>query len=328
VKKSGYGENMVSYIELKHTDNGMPTREGFYYPILLVASKHKELERNKLKEQVIKEIGLPSELRNLRYTGKTKSLVASSLIGFSMSTLTSAGLLKRVSRGRYAITDLGVKLANEYEVNLTGSIITNTPAFQEYVKNKQSKKNTKQTDIIGDTTPLSNQEIGITNVDEWFNTQTQSIKEALLNNLMKMDPYSLEPLMVNLLNKMGYQGPNGQSIITQKSNDNGIDGVIYQDALGLQKVYIQVKRYSGTNPVGRPEITSFSGAIKLKHTDRGVFITTSTFTAGAIEAARNLNITTIDGDMLTNLMIKYGVGVEPVKQYNLYRIDKDVFNIN
>lgn len=101
--------------------------------------------------------------------------------------------------------------------------------------------------------------------------------------------------------------------------------MIYQDALGLQKVYLQVKRYAPNNPVGRPEITSFSGAVKLKHTDRGVFITTSSFTTGAEEAAQNLNITTIDGEMLTNLMVQYGVGVEVEKTYHIYRINKDDF---
>ncbi len=162
-------------------------------------------------------------------------------------------------------------------------------------------------------------------VENWVQQQKDSIKTKLLQNMMSMDPYDFEGLMISLLNAMGYKGSNGQSIVTKKSNDNGIDGVIYQDALGLQKVYLQVKRYAQNNPVGRPEITSFSGAVKLKHTDRGVFITTSTFTANAEEAARNLNIATIDGEMLTNLMVKYGVGVEIAKRFNVYRIDKDVF---
>lgn len=95
--------------------------------------------------------------------------------------------------------------------------------------------------------------------------------------------------------------------------------------MGLQKVYLQVKRYTEGNSVGQPEIAAFSGSVKLRHTDRGIFITTSTFTAKAQEAAKNLNIITIDGDMLTNLMIQYGVGVESAKTYHIYRINKDDF---
>lgn len=88
---------------------------------------------------------------------------------------------------------------------------------------------------------------------------------------------------------------------------------------------MQVKRYATGNSVGQPEIATFSGSVKLKHMDRGVFITTSTFTAKAYEAAKSLNIVTIDGDMLTNLMIQYRVGVEEAKTYHIYRINKDDF---
>lgn len=144
--------------------------------------------------------------------------------------------------------------------------------------------------------------------------------------MTNMNPYDFEGLMVKLLSVMGYKGDEGQSMVTQKSNDGGIDGVINQDPLGLSKVYIQVKRYSVNHSVQRPEITSFSGAIQLRHADRGVFITTSTFTSGAVEAARDLNITLVNGEMLTNLMLQYGVGVEVEKQYTVYRIDKDIFS--
>ena len=132
--------------------------------------------------------------------------------------------------------------------------------------------------------------------------------------------------MVQLLAAMGYKGDEGQSLVTQKSNDGGIDGIINQDPLGLQKVYIQVKRYASQNTVSRPEITSFSGAIKLRHADRGVFITTSSFTSGAEEAARALNITLVNGDMLTNLMLQYHVGVIIQQQYNTYKLDRDAFS--
>lgn len=106
-----------------------------------------------------------------------------------------------------------------------------------------------------------------------------------------MNPYKFENLMVQLLSVMSYKGDEGQALVTQKSNDHGIDGIINQDPLGLQKVYLQVKRYAPDNSVQMPEITAFSGSIKLKHADRGVFITTSTFTQGAINAAKDLNIT-------------------------------------
>lgn len=132
-------------------------------------------------------------------------------------------------------------------------------------------------------------------------------------------------MMVRLLSNMGYKGTNGQSLVTQRSNDSGIDGIINQDPLGLRTVYVQVKRYSQDNVVGRPVIDEFFGALRRKHTDRGVFITTSSFTEGAKEAAKQLNIALVDGEMLTNLMIQYKVGIQTKQTYELYDIDEDFF---
>lgn len=226
-----------------------------------------------------------------------------------------SGLLKRERQGVYLITNEGREYLDKYGVNLSSSIVQSIPAYiayQEVKKNKGKSIN-----------HINRSEMG--EVDEWFQSKKEETKTQLINQLTQMNPYQFEMLMVSLLNKMGYKGPNGKSIVTQKSNDNGIDGVIYQDALGIQKVYLQVKRYAADNSVGQPEIAAFSGSVKLKHMDRGVFITTSIFTAKAFEAAKNLNIVTIDGDMLTNLMIQYGVGVEKAKTYHIYRVDKDSF---
>lgn len=307
----------MNYTELRHSDNGMPTREGFMYPLLEVASQNTTWKKHDLVDEVIKQIELPQELAEMRYNSKYHDLVADILISFSLSELVVSGLLKRERQGVYSITSEGREYLDKYGVNLSSSIVQNIPAYVEYQKAKKNKNKSANHD--------EQAEMGEIEVDEWFQSKKEETKDQLIKQLTHMNPYQFETLMVTLLNQMGYKGPNGQSIVTQKSNDNGIDGVIYQDALGLQKVYLQVKRYAPNNPVGRPEITSFSGAVKLKHTDRGVFITTSTFTTGAEEAAQNLNITTIDGEMLTNLMVQYRVGVEEAKTYHIYRINKDDF---
>lgn len=115
--------------------------------------------------------------------------------------------------------------------------------------------------------------------------------------------------MINLMTKMGYKGANGDAFVTQKSNDEGIDGILNQDALGLRKVFVQVKRYVEKNTVGRQVISQFHGDLDLQGADAGVFITTSSFTSGAEEAAKRFNIKLIDGEMLTKLMVQYKVGV-------------------
>lgn len=126
-------------------------------------------------------------------------------------------------------------------------------------------------------------------IRDWFEKQNSDLSEALIAKLRKTDPYQFEEMMVKLLNAMGYKGTNGQSVVTQKSNDGGIDGIINQDPLGLRTVYIQVKRYAENNVVGSPEINSFSGHY---------------------------------GE---NKLIQYKVGVQVSQTYELYDIDDDFF---
>src|SRR5699024_5795563 len=121
---------------------------------------------------------------------------------------------------------------------------------------------------------------------------------------------------------MGYSGKNGNVKVTPQSNDGGIDGIINQDPLGTSTVYLQVKRYAEKNVIGRPAIQAFYGALASVNADRGVFITTSSFSKGALEFAKNQGIVLIDGIQLTELMIEYKVGVEPAQEYVMKAITK------
>lgn len=310
---------MIDYTTLKHSSDGMPTWDA-YLGILLKLAMNKPLwTADAIKTAAVDELNLPDGLRNKEYNSKYMGNVAKNRAGFALSDLKIAGYLRSPRRGEYKITKLGRKTWEKYGLNLTRAVVHEEPLYKQHQTKLVKIKSTNSD--ASENIASFNEEL----IQDWFNQKIDELKDQLLAKLTEMNPYAFESLMVELLNEMGYKGPNGQSIVTQKSNDNGIDGVIYQDALGLQKVYLQVKRYAPNNPVGRPEITSFSGAVKLKHTDRGVFITTSSFTTGAEEAAQNLNITTIDGEMLTNLMVQYGVGVEIEKTYRIYRINKDDF---
>jgi restriction system protein len=126
---------------------------------------------------------------------------------------------------------------------------------------------------------------------------------------------------------MGYGGTTGRASRLGQSGDGGIDGVIEQDALGLQNIYVQAKRYGEGNTVGRPELQGFVGALTGREADRGVFITTSTFTTGAKEYARAMRgrMVTVDGARLTSLMIRYRVGVQVRRTYDLVEVDEDYF---
>ena len=162
-------------------------------------------------------------------------------------------------------------------------------------------------------------------VEKLINERNNEVEIELLNKLRETDPIFFEKLVVKLLDTMGYSGKNGNVTVTTQSNDRGIDGIINQDPLGTSTVYLQVKRYAEQNIVGRPAIQGFYGALASVNADRGVFITTSSFSKGALEFARNQGIVLIDGIQLTELMIEYKVGVEPAQEYVVYQINYDDF---
>jgi restriction system protein len=148
----------------------------------------------------------------------------------------------------------------------------------------------------------------------------------LLGRLREMDPALFEETVVDLLLAMGYGGTTGAGTVTQLSNDGGIDGVIDQDVLGLNRVYVQAKRYKTGNTIGRPDLQAFVGALSGK-ADSGVFITTSSFSEGARTYAAHVptRIILIDGERLAGLMIRYGVGVQVRQSYKVVEIDEDFF---
>lgn len=311
---------MIDYTTLKHSSDGMPTWDAYLGIILNEASKKGVFTAAELKQAAVNQVNLPPSLKNLEYSSNSGENVAISRAGWALSDLKIAGLLHSPERNQYQITTLGKKILADYGLSLTRNTVHSLPEYKKH-KNSLKKKKNKTANVAITKTDLSE-----TQIQEWFDDKKDNIQDELLNCLINMNPYKFEALMVQLLAAMGYKGDEGQSLVTQKSNDGGIDGIINQDPLGLQKVYIQVKRYASQNTVSRPEITSFSGAIKLRHADRGVFITTSSFTSGAEEAARALNITLVNGDMLTNLMLQYHVGVIIQQQYNTYKLDRDAFS--
>ena len=310
---------MIDYKTLKHSDNGMPTWDAFLGPILQVANTKEKWIGKDLNNAVLAEINLPKELATLRYSSKYHDLVAYNRSGWALSDLKLSGLLESPERSVYKISELGKKILKEHGLNITRELVHSQPAYVEHQKTLKNK------DKFNDVSEEQTFEITEKQISNWFNKQTSDLAEQLLTKLRSTDPYQFEHMMVTLLSNMGYKGTDGQSLVTQKSNDGGIDGIINQDPLGLQTIYVQVKRYAENNIIGSPEIDSFSGALRRKRADRGVFITTSSFTSGARQAAKQLNIALVDGEMLTNLMIQYKVGVQIRQVYELYDIDDDFF---
>ncbi len=167
-------------------------------------------------------------------------------------------------------------------------------------------------------------------IDVQYKQHISNIKNQIMDSIYNADFGFFEKLVIKLLLKMGYGWDNEKSgIHTGGPNDNGIDGIIYQDQLGLDKVYIQAKKYSKNNKVTQSEIRNFIGAMNPEGAEKGVFITSSSFTQGAIEwanKARNMTLILIDSEKLSELLLKNGLGVSVAESYKIYKIDTDEFN--
>ena len=313
-------KKMLNYKDLKHSDNGIPTWDGFLGPTLQTASTKDIWQLRDLEQAVIKAVNLPENLANLHYASKYHDSVSMNRINFAISDLKISGLLNCPKRGYYEISDLGKKTLSELGVNITAKYVHSLPMYVEY--QKQRKQNAFDERAENDIQSL---ELTDGQIEKWFDKQKDNLADELLTKLRKTDPYVFEHMMIELMTRMGYKGADGEAFVTQKSNDGGIDGILNQDALGLRKIYVQVKRYAEDNTVGRQTISQFHGDLDLQGAGSGVFITTSSFTRSAEEAGKKFNIRLIDGEALTKLMIEYKVGVQVQDTFELLEIDNDFF---
>ena len=270
---------------------------------------------------MIKAVNLPDNLVNLRYDSRYHDLVAENRVNFAISDLKLSGLLNCPKRGCYEISDLGKRTLSELGTDITAKYVHSLPKYVEY--QKQRKQNSSDETADNDIQSL---ELTEGQIHNWFDKQKENLSDELLTKLRKTDPYEFEHMMIELMTRMGYKGADGKAFVTQKSNDGGIDGILNQDALGLRKIYVQVKRYAEDNTVGRQTISQFHGDLDLQGAGSGVFITTSSFTRSAEEAGKKFNIRLIDGEALTKLMIEYKVGVQVRQTFELLEIDNDFFD--
>lgn len=305
---------------------GMPNWEGFMIPTLKVMSDGIIRHWREFQPLVADQAQLTDEQKK-EMLPSGSALKFENRIGWGVSFLTNVGALTRPRRGHYQITDAGKQLielfpngAKERDIKALGAD-PGSP-IREYVATTNRKTSESATTAPAEEssmTPTEQVQSGIERI-------LDEIAVELLTRLQDKDPGFFEQAVVDLLLAMGYGGTTGAGSVTQLSNDGGIDGVIDQDILGLNRVYIQAKRYKDENTVGRPDLQAFVGALSGK-ADSGVFITTSRFSDGARIYAENVptRIILIDGKRLTTLMIRYGVGVQVKETYKVVEIDEDFF---
>ena len=303
----------------------IPKYNELYPNVLKVLSDEKEHSIHEIDEIISDQLNLTEEERNEMLPSGNQKLIKNR-IGWARSYLKKAGLIESRKRGFANITDSGLKEYNE-NPNLTEDDLMKYPSFVDFVTGKpkdDSDDDETKPVVLDDSTP---DEI----MERTYKKINKDLSDLILENIYNNDPFFFEKLVVDLLLKMGYgEFREDAGFVTSPTNDEGLDGIINQDKLGLDKIGIQAKRYDQSHKITRPTIQGFAGALLGKGLKRGVFITTSSFTNNAVDFVdnqSNLTITLIDGEELASLMIEYDLGVSTTKTYNIKQIDNDYFNI-
>ena len=301
----------------------IPKFEDFLYPFL-IQLKNKDVTTKEMKDALVKHFNLTEEDCSL----KTKSGSAFQLndrIGWCRQWLRRALFIEIPQRGIYSITQRGKDYLQSH-TDLRQENLLQYPEYAEYAHMPVTSKadsNVEKKEIeekLGEMTPTEQMDVAFKSIND-------DLAADLLQRVLDMSPNFFEKLVLDLLLNMGFGSRNKEmAIVTPTSHDNGVDGIIPEDALGLDKIYIQAKRYTD-NPVSKPEIHKFIGALDEQKASKGVFITTSKFTAGAKETAEKASkkIVLIDGKTLADYMIEYNVGVSEKKVYEVKKLDSDYF---
>lgn len=289
----------------------------FMKPILEVLSDKEKKENQGLRKEIYRFLALSPEEVEARFSDSGQKIV-DNRIGWALTYLTKSKLVQRVSRGTYQITEAGIDF-NQAHKNFTQVDLPKTDEIKAFIGESDMDQEAKNIEVsIG--TPEET-------IDLEFDKMNKLLVDNLLEQLKATDPFYFEKITVDLILAMGYGGSKQEiQQVTQKVGDGGIDGIINEDRLGLDVIYLQAKRWESN--VGRPEIQAFVGALMGKHASKGIFITTSRFSKEAVVYAENLpsKVILIDGEKLASLMIEFNVGVEIEKIYEIKTINNDYFS--
>lgn len=298
----------------------VPGFQDFMLPVLQLADSVDSIQKRDYDEKLADRIGLTDDDRQELLPSGTQPMYINR-IGWAISYLIKAQLLKRPARATISITERGRSLLSEKPERVDLALMMRYPEFRTFREQstRRAPKAKIEPESEPDISPLEQLEAA-------HDQMRQTLAGDLIDSMKQMPPGAFEQLVVDVLVAMGYGGTltdAGQAI--GKSGDGGIDGVIKEDRLGLDFIYVQAKRWENT--IQRPQLQGFAGALLGRNAQRGVFITTSDFSKGAIEFAKSLptNIVLVDGQQLAELMIDYGVGVIDEQTYRVKRVDPEYF---
>jgi restriction system protein len=296
----------------------IPNYEAIMLPLLRFAGDKQEHSRQEAIAYIENKFGLSeAERKELLPSGRDRLI--GNRVGWSTTALKKAGLLESTKWAYFKITDLGLNVLEKNPTEINSKFLEQFPKYVEF----RSIRKDKGKELIPETgTSQTPQEL----IEDGFQKIKNDLSVELLGSVKHSTPTFFEKLVVELLLAMGYGGSRkdaGEAI--GKSGDGGIDGIIKEDKLGLDVIYIQAKRWE--NPVGSKEIRNFVGSLVGHKANKGVFITTSSYTKDALEYVKTINhkVILIDDELLTELMIDNNIGVSKVQSYEIKKIDLDYF---
>jgi len=301
----------------------IPDYQSLMLPLLKLVSDRQEHKYRNLIENLATEFQVTDEERK-ELLASGNQAIFDNRVGWAKTYLKKAGLLDSPKRATFVITQIGLDTLKKNPDRIDAKYLRQFPNFLEFQNASRNENDRGEEVVIVETNEQTPEE----NLDKAYQRIRKSLASELLNKVVELSPTFFERLVVELLVKMGYGGSikdAGKAI--GKSGDEGIDGTIKEDKLGLDIIYIQAKRWTPGNVVGRPELHKFVGALAGQGAKKGIFITTSNFTKEALEYTpkNETKIVLIDGEHLAQLMIDYNLGCTTQQIYELKKIDSDYF---
>ncbi|MEN7981819.1 MAG: restriction endonuclease [Nanoarchaeota archaeon] len=295
----------------------VPDFQSIMLPLLKYLQDEKEHTLREVIEHISKEFNLTDEEKMILLpSGKQPTI--DNRVGWARTYMKKAGFILMPSRGYMKISKKGLEVLQQNLPKINIAYLKKSPEFVEFqtMKSEKVKDSAKISEDNEDETPDELMERG----NKLINS---NLIPDVLSELRSCDPYYFEKIVGNLLETMGY----GDFEVTKKSNDGGIDGIVNQDKLGIDKIFFQAKRYAENNSVTAHEVRDFVGTLELSGVNKGIFITTSKFPSNTQELIRGAqkNIILINGQKLAELMIEYNLGVSIERVYKIKKIDSDFF---
>jgi restriction system protein len=295
----------------------VPDYQSLMAPTLSVLADGGDHSAAELRAAIAERLDLTEDDLQARIPSGTPLLA--DRLHWAVAYMYQAGLLSRPKRGVVRITGRGRKVVATHPNRVDLRVLSEFPEFIDFQSRTRQPRQAAEPDLTDDaTTPREAVSVA---VDE----ANVAVAAEVLDRVRQREPAFLERLVLSVLTAMGYGRTAGAAEHLGKAGDEGLDGVIRQDPLGLDRIYVQAKRYGASNAVGRPEIQAFVGALHGAQADRGIFITTSRFTPEATTYADRMRVVLVDGLALSSLMVRYNIGVQDQQTYVIKRVDEDFF---